>query len=226
MDVQQALAAVAEEEYRAFQEKLIPGAQHILGVRLPQLRKITAQIVREGAEDFLNDEPGSSFEETMLRGMVIGKLRLPPEQVMGYIRDFVPKIDNWATCDTFCTDLKIAVRYPDLFWDFIQPYLMDERTYYIRFGAVMGMKYFADAAHVRTLLERYDAVKNPDYYVRMAIAWGISECFVKCREETLAFLRKNHLDLFTYNKALQKITESYRVTPEDKQMIRKMRRKV
>ena len=39
------------------------------------------------------------------------------------------------------------------------------------------------------------------------------------------YLKENHLDDFTYNKALQKIIGSYRVSTEDKEIIRSMKRK-
>ena len=42
----------------------------------------------------------------------------------------------------------------------------------------------------------------------------------------MLLLEKNHLDDFTYNKALQKIIESFRVSPDDKDIIRGMKRKV
>ena len=58
----------------------------------------------------------------------------------------------------------------------------------------------------------------------MAVAWAISVCYVKFEKETMALLLDNALDDFTYNKSLQKITESFRVSKEDKARIRKMKR--
>jgi 3-methyladenine DNA glycosylase AlkD len=76
------------------------------------------------------------------------------------------------------------------------------------------------------VLPLLDQIKHEAYYVKMAVAWAISIAYVKQPEVTMPYLKHNTLDDFTYNKALQKITESYRVTPEDKQMIRGMKRKV
>ena len=47
----------------------------------------------------------------------------------------------------------------------------------------------------------------------------------KYREKTLKFLQNTKLDNFTYNKALQKIAESYRVDKVTKEEIKKMKRK-
>jgi hypothetical protein len=43
-------------------------------------------------------------------------------------------------------------------------------------------------------------------------------------EKCFAYLERCTLDSWTYNKALQKMTESYRVTPENKKVLRSMKR--
>lgn len=58
----------------------------------------------------------------------------------------------------------------------------------------------------------------------MAVAWAISIAYIKFPKETMELLKHNELDDFTYNKALQKIIESYRVSDEEKEKIRKMKR--
>ena len=58
----------------------------------------------------------------------------------------------------------------------------------------------------------------------MGIAWGISEAFIKNEDKTLKFLKDNKLDKFTFNKALQKIIESYRVDKKTKDYLRKMKK--
>jgi hypothetical protein len=75
------------------------------------------------------------------------------------------------------------------------------------------------------VLALLDAVKHEGYYVKMAAAWAISICFVKYPEKTMAYLKKNNLDDFTFNKALQKIAESLQVDKEMKAIIRSMKRK-
>ena len=75
------------------------------------------------------------------------------------------------------------------------------------------------------MLPLLDRIKHDGYYVKMAVAWAISVCFVKYPEKTMAYLKDNTLDDFTYNKALQKIVESFRVNKETKNIIRSMKRK-
>ena len=61
--------------------------------------------------------------------------------------------------------------------------------------------------------------------MRMAVAWAVSVYYVKLPEQTMDYLKRCRLDDWTYNKALQKITESFRVDREIKARIRSMRRK-
>ena len=96
--------------------------------------------------------------------------------------------------------------------------------YEIRFGVVMSMQLFIDDEHIGQLLEEYDAIRHDGYYVKMAVAWALSVCFVKFPEITMQYLKQNTLDDFTYNKTLQKIIESYRVDAETKKLIKQMKR--
>ena len=88
----------------------------------------------------------------------------------------------------------------------------------------MSMQLFIDDEHIGQLLEEYDAIRHDGYYVKMAVAWALSVCFVKFPEITMQYLKQNALDDFTYNKTLQKIIESYRVDTETKKLIKQMKR--
>lgn len=43
----------------------------------------------------------------------------------------------------------------------------------------MSMQLFIDDEHIGQLLEEYDAIRHDGYYVKMAVAWALSVCFVK-----------------------------------------------
>ncbi len=95
----------------------------------------------------------------------------------------------------------------------------------IRFGVVMAMAHYIDEEYIDNVLQWMDRISHEGYYVKMAVAWALSVCYVKFPQKTMNYLKENHLDDFTYNKALQKIIESYRVSTEDKEIIRSMKRK-
>lgn len=216
---------LAEDDYRRFASSLIPNIDNLLGVRLPALRKLAMEIARGDWRAYLAEADNDCFEETMLQGMVIGYAKADIEEKLRCAADFVPKIDNWSVCDSFCQGLKIAKSHPSRVWDFLQPYLDSPREYELRFGVVMLLNYYASEPYIDRVLSRLDGIRHEAYYVKMAVAWALSICYSKLPEPTLRYLRNDSLDKFTYNKALQKITELSRIDPETKAMIRGMKRK-
>lgn len=218
------LRELATEDYRDFSSALIPGCRNMLGVRIPQIRKIAKQLAKEDPLLYLRQTNPLYFEETMLKGLIIGNLRADMETVLEQVAWFVPQITNWSVCDSFCAELKITRRDPERVWAFLQPYWQSGKTYDVRFAVVMMLDYYIDASHLELLFSIFDGIHHPDYYVKMAVAWAVSICFVKFPKETMDYLRDNQLDDETYNKALQKIRESKRVDPDTKITLKAMKR--
>lgn len=215
----------AQDTHKNFSASLIPNINNVLGVKIPVLRKISKEIYSSNNwKNFLTFYKEEYMEETMLKGMVIGHIKASPEKILSYIKDFVPKIDNWAVCDTFCSSLKFSKKNRDLVWQFIQPYLYSTKEYEIRFGVVMALNYFVEKEYIKELLNILDKINHDGYYAKMAVAWAVSICFVKEKEITFDYLKNSHLNNWTYNKSIQKIIESYRVSDEDKSILRNMKK--
>lgn len=226
MDIKTRLLEEAEKDYKKFSASLIPNINNVLGVRLPILRKIAKEIYENTDwHEFLHCKNCEYMEETMLQGMVIGLIKKEPADILNYVRNFVPKIDNWAVCDSFCTGLKFVKNHKDLVWQFIQPYFNSSEEYEIRFAFVMLLAHFIDEEYIDKILELADNFQDERYYARMAVAWAISVCFVKFPEKTASYLEHSNLDNWTFNKSIQKIRESYRVDKEIKEQIRSFLRK-
>ena len=220
------LNAMAEPEFRAFTSRLLPGTKNILGVRLPKLRKLAKRIAKGDWRAYLGQCTEDSFEEIMLQGMVLGYLDAPLRERLSYVEDFLPKIDNWSVCDSFCSGLKIARDFPQEVWVWLLPYLSGGGEFVVRFAVVMLLTYYLDEKYIDQVLVRLDGVNHPGYYVKMAVAWAVSVCYVKFPEITHAFLRTAcPLDDFTYNKALQKTIESRRIDDGMRHQLRAMKRK-
>ena len=222
------LLALAEPAYRDFIKKLLPlpVQDSVLGVRLPVLRRLAAENARTDGEAFLAGPPGPLFEERMLHGMVIGRLRLAPEQVQAHIDHFLPYIDNWSVCDSFCAGLKQVQTNPESYWRFLQPYLYDGRPYARRFAVVLLLDYFVDAAHIAQLLSLLEGVPAAERTVQMAVAWAASECCARFPEETLAWLSRRPLAPAILTMTAQKIADSRRVLPAVKARARVLCRPV
>lgn len=225
-NIRKELLALVDDKYREFHSALIPGADNILGVRVPQLRLLAKEIAKkEDWRAFVETEDTEYYEETMLQGMVIGLSKMEFEERKRYVEMFVPRINNWAVCDIFCGELKTAVRKGrENVWRFIQPYLQSTEEFKLRFGIVM-LFHYVDEEHIDSLLEYADSFHHEAYYARMAMAWMISICFVKFPEKTMEYMKRSKLDDWTYNKALQKTVESLRVDKDTKAILRNMKRK-
>ena len=222
--IKEQLSLLAEPAYRDFASSLLPGTENILGVRLPALRKLAKKLAKENWLQNLNLCTQDSFEEIMLRGFLIGYAKAPLPVILDQITQFLPRINNWSVCDSFCITLKIAAQYPSEFWDFFQPLLNSQAEFTLRFVLVMLLDYYINDEYIDSLFPLFDRITHQGYYVKMALAWAISMCYVRFPAQTTLYLQNNRLDDFTYNKSLQKITESHSVSAESKKIIRSMKR--
>lgn len=221
-----------DQDYKEFNDKIVPGVKNAIGVRLPALRTLAKEIAKSDYVTYLAEldqieKEQLYHEELLLQGILIGTIKIDADQRLDYIKRFIHRINNWAVCDTFCSSLKFTKKNENLVWQFIQPYLKDDREFFARFGVVMLMCYFIDEEHIAEDLKILEEIKQDGYYTRMAVAWALSICYVKFPSQTRSFFEKsnNHLDDFTYNKAIQKIKESYRVTKEEKIYLNSLKRK-
>ena len=222
-ELQARLRALAEPDYQAFASRLLPGVDNLLGVRIPHLRKLARQLAREDWRAALTAMGDGSFEEVLLQGLLIGCAKGTPAEILPHVAAFVPKIDNWSICDSFCSSLKAVLDDRERWWRFLVPYLEDERTYCVRFGVVMLLTYYRDEAYIDRVLERLRAVRHGAYYARMAVGWAVALCFARFPQRTYPLLAAGVLDDQTRGMALRKILDSRQIPPEQKARIRAMR---
>lgn len=231
LTIKECLLQLAENGNKPFTQGLHPGVEHILGIRVPELRKLAARIAkRDDWEEYLQSAGTYYMEERMLQGMVLGCIR-PDKELDVYLNRvsrFVSLINSWSVCDTFkfAGGKKFIEQHSEALWNYLVGWMHADKEYEIRFGVVMSMSYFIDREHIAALLQEYDKIRHEGYYVKMAVAWALSVCAVKFPSETLLYLKQNRLDDFTYNKSIQKMIESYRISDEQKQLLRQMHRSV
>jgi len=224
--IKERLLAEAQKDYREFSASLIPNIHNVLGVRLPVLRKIAKEIYKTDRwQNFVKSNQSEFMEEIMLRGFIIGLIKDDTEKILGYVRDFIPQINNWSVCDSFCAGLKFTRSNQTRVWNFLMPYLKSGKEYELRFALVMLLDFFIDEKHISKVLSKIDTVKTEAFYAKMAAAWAVSECFAKFPLETFEYLKKSGLSDWIFNKSIQKCIESYRVTDKMKDELRKLKRK-
>lgn len=214
-----------DEKYKQFHTSLVPGLTKMLGVRIPVLRELAKKAAREDYNGFAEEFQPQCYEEVMIRGMMIGYARLSIEEQKKELQKFVPFINNWAVCDSCCTTYKFMKKNQEAWFAFLESYLNSSQEYEIRFAVVCFLDFFIQEAFIDRILSCFSNIHHEGYYVKMAVAWAVSVCYVKFPEKTEEFLLDNTLDDFTHNKAIQKIRESCRVSKEDKERLNKWKRK-
>ena len=222
-EIQKALFALRDEDFRAFTLPLIPGVapERVIGVRTPELRKLAKKIQNEpDAEAFLRTLPHDYYEENNLHGLLLCARRDFDETVRG-LDAFLPFTDNWATCDLL-RPVSFTKNRPRLRKE-IDRWLASSHVYTARFGIEMLMTHFLDADFDPRDLARVAAIRTEAYYLRMMQAWYFATALAKQWEAALPILQGRALEPWTRRKSIQKALESFRVPEQHKQILRKLR---
>lgn len=218
-EIRRQLSENADPEYKKFHQSLVPGLTSMIGVRIPKLRQIGKWAARQDWQKEWEHLSDQCYEELMLKGMLIGYGKLSRKEQEAYLKKFVPKINNWAVCDCCCSTWKFMKKDSDFWFEFLRPYFKSDSEFEVRFAVVAILDYFIEDKYLDEIFSIFDEIKHEGYYVKMAVAWAVSVCYVRFPERTWSYLEQNCLDAFTQNKAIQKARESYRVSPEDKKRL-------
>lgn len=219
------LRALANDKLADFSSGLNPNCKPMLGVRLPELRKIAKEIAKSDYKDFLMHGPDMYFEYETLKAYVLGYAKDDIETILSYADCFVPTIKDWSVNDSFCQNFTIARKYPERVYEWLMDYAKKEEEFSQRVAAVLLMSHFLVPEYIGKVLSGMDMLQYDGYYTKMGVAWCVATAYAKFPKETAAYLEDNKLQDWTYNKAIQKMCESYRVAEEDKTYWKARKRK-
>lgn len=210
------LRSLASGHQAEFSSSLTPNSKPMLGVRLPELRKIAKEIAKTDYKGFLEECPDTYFEYETLQAYVLGYAKDDIETILSYADRFVPKIGDWSVSDSFCQNFSIARKYPERVFDWLMGYAKKEEEFSQRVAAVLLMSHFLVPEYIGKVLDVMNILQFDGYYTKMGVAWCVATAYAKFPKETAVYLADNKLQDWTYNKAIQKMCESYRVAEEDK----------
>ena len=134
-EIRTRLLLMADAQYGSFSKSLIPECKPLLGVRLPALRKMAQEFVKNKEWKELVQTDGADdvyFEEAMLRGMLIGygtAKEQDNEEAMRMFDKFVPFVDNWSVCDSVCNSMTIVSAYREECWEHLQSFLAFQKEF-------------------------------------------------------------------------------------------------
>ena len=216
------LSHMQDSEYKAFQSKLIPtvAPDTVLGVRTPALHDYAKSLRNTDVSSFLQDLPHKYYDENNLHALLIMDIK-DFELCLGRVNDFLPYIDNWATCDIL-RPVCFKKHRPELL-EQIKQWIKSSHTYTLRFGLEMLMLHFLEEDFEPEYLDWAAEIRSQEYYVNMMLAWFYATALAKQWEATLPCIEKCRLDKWVHNKTIQKAIESYRVTDEQKAHLRTLR---
>lgn len=205
-----------DEKYKDFQCSLMPTVDktRVIGVRTPELRKLATKLKKEAdVTEFLKQLPHEYYEEDNLHACFIEKIN-DFNECISALDSFLPFVDNWATCDMM--NPKVLKKEPEKLLETIDLWLESEYTYKVRFAIGLLMRHYLDENFSLCYPLKVAEIKSDEYYINMMRAWYFATALSKQYDSVLPFIEEKKLDNWTHNKAIQKATESFRITAEQK----------
>ena len=221
--IRQELFELQDLPYRDFQAKLIPGIDPgcMIGVRTPALRAMAKRLKGlPEADAFLRELPHMYFDENQLHAFLVAEER-SFDKCVRLVEDFLPFVDNWATCDQLSP--KVFRRHTEELLPYVRKWIASDHTYTIRFGTGMLMEHYLDEHFDPAYPELAAGIRSDEYYVNMMTAWYFATALAKQYDAVLPFIEEKRLDPWTHNKAIQKCAESRRISPERKTYLKSLK---
>lgn len=218
-EVKKFLLSKVDKKYQKFSQALTPNAQNILGVRVPLVKGFAKKLARQDITYQTAKLKNTSFEELLLEGFLIAYRKTPFDIFVKEIKSFVPKINNWAHGDLFCSALKRIKKHEEYFFTFLKPYLNSKAEFKVRFALVILLGYYVKEEYLTFIFETLDNFSHQGYYAKMAAAWLLSVCFIKFPKQTFVYAKKSKLEPWTFKKGIEKTKQSFRVSKEFKEKL-------
>ena len=224
---------IHDEKYRQGHIRIINALpeRRILGLHLPEMKQVAKALAKQAdAWDILHkfeqehqtDRFRLTYEETLVWGLTINALKCPWEERFLLLKPYIPILDNWAVCDSFCCNAKWALKLPpQMLWEFLLPYYHSDKEFEVRFDIVMSMCYLLNEEWLNTIFQQlenidlrsihsdYTNLPSP-YYVRMGIAWLLATALAKYPDETRKFVNASSLTEDVKRLYARKARESFK----------------
>lgn len=215
----------ANEKYDNFNNKIINSGVKTLGCTIPFVRSV-AKKCGECLNEVLAFPVNEFYEVDLLKGIVVSSAKLSFEEKAPLLRAFADTIENWAVCDS--STVKAPKCERQKYFEFFCEFCRSEKEFVCRYGLVNLMANYLDEEHIDGVFGALKSVvAQGAYYVDMAMAWLVATAMAKCRGKTVWFMEnegREVLNVFAYNKALQKMRDSFRVSVADKEWTKTLKR--
>lgn len=229
----------AEDDLKIFNARLIYTSLYIYGIRTQKLRKFADELVKCNIKP--DDIESSSHEEILLKGLVLAKQKWNDLQVIEEFEKFNDHIDNWATCDMITSSLKTLKTKNGR--AYFLSLLKNHSPYKVRIGIIGLMSFFLDDENLDEIIDALvelsktlsskstysmqgttqEKIENlGEYYIKMALSWYLCTLICKDYNQGTRALEKFQ-DKFVRNKAISKCHDSFKLTPIQKETLKKFK---
>lgn len=222
-EVLEYLNKLKDDTFKNFQKKLISTNSEILGVKMNYLKDLAKTIVANNQTLELLPY-GKYYEYDILNGLMISYQKITTKEKLNNLLDFSYHIDNWSMCDTTVCSTKFKKQDYDLLFTFCEALIKSDKPFVNRFGVIFMLKYFSgiDSEMAYNLLS---TLTYGNYYLDMGVAWFYSVALIRNFRDTLkSIIKIRSKSEFVYQKSLQKAIESYRITDEQKVILRNLKK--
>ena len=223
MDILEKLYSMQDENYALFQAKLTPNIppEKFIGVRVPECRRLAKTLSKESdISSFLDSLPHSYYDENILHALLISEIK-DYDKCIYELERFLPYVDNWAVCDIISP--KPFKKHKDTLIVKIKEWSASNHTYTCRFGLRMLMSHFLDEDFKPEYLDIPASINSDEYYINMMKAWFFATALAKQWDASISYIQEKRLDEWTHKKTIQKAIESYRITKEQKDLLKTLR---
>ena len=210
--------AMKDDRYRDFSSKIINTSYPVIGVRMPDLRAYAKTLSKK--EDVIFEDV--YYEEVLLHGIYIVSRKVPFKQKVREVEQFLGKIDSWGICDSFVPSFKEIKKHKEEYYPELLKYLESDEQFTQRYALVVLLDYYIEDAYLDELYRILKQENYHGYYSRMAGAWLLSYLFMFYFDRTLNYVRNNELDGFVYKKGIRKALDSYRLSSDQKEILRRL----
>ena len=197
--------------YRSFQKK-ITFLDNIIGVKTPILKRIAKEIAKTNYYDFFKMEK-KSYEEIVIHGLVIGYASESFDETLKNLDKFLVYNNNWAINDIVCANMKQFKNNQEKGYKYIKKLLQSGNDWNVRFGIVLIINFYINDIYIDDVLKSVIQISSSNYYVKMAIAWLLSKCYVYYKTKTIDILGNVKLNCEIRKMAIRKILDS-RIVPK------------
>ncbi len=200
---------------KAFVKAVINADLECLGIKTKDILKMANKY--KNVEIKASDLDGT-YEMLLLFFVInLNQLNSFKEQ-FAFLKANAKYIQTWAIVDTTERFIKDATL------ENVQLFLNEEDEFLIRYGYVLLLRYSKDSNLTEYI---FSLLKDSDfYYVQMAEAWLISYLLIYNFEKSYVLLRNCHIIKDIIFKGIQKAIESYRLSIDQKNKLRALRKEL